>query len=229
MKYFLATQPSQHMIKDQAPPLASYPEKEKTGMARIPGYPLNEYLIILNPHEELRLKVEKSRKELVDNHHLLQPPTGRPNICLVRFSATPMQEEKIVQRLRLIAMEEKPFLVELKDFGSYPMHAIFICIANQPRVLELIRNLKQARPLMKAAGEDPHFMQDPQIALAGRLSKEKYLDVMKEYLHKKFTGRFLADAFLLLKRPKQDRKFEVVRRFNFEYIRVSAAQGVLFS
>ena len=229
MKYFSGTQLSQYMNNDQTPSSPPYPETQKMDRCRLSGYSLNEYLIILNPHEELRLKIEKSRKELVDNHHLQQPLTGRPNICLVRFSAAPMQEEKIVYRLGMIAMEERPFLVELKDFGSYPMNAIFICIANQPRVLELIRNLKQARPLMKAAGEDPHFLQDPQIALAGRLSKEKYLDIMKEYLHKKFTGRFLADAFLLLKRPEQDRKFEVVRRFNFEYIRVSAAQGVLFS
>ena len=228
MKYFSETQPSQYMNNDQTPSSPSYPEIEKMGMTRLPGYPLNEYLIILNPHEELQHKIEKSRKELVDSHHIQPPLTGRPNICLVRFAATPMLEEKIIQRLRMIAMEERPFLVELKDFGSYPMHAIFIQIANQPRVLELIRNLKQARPLMKAAGEDPHFMLDPQIALAGRLSKDKYLDVMKEYLHKKFTGRFLADSFLLLKRPKPDKKFEVVRGFNFEYIQVSAAQGVLF-
>ncbi len=199
-----------------------------TTLIQMPGHKLYEYLLILNPHEELRNKIEKSRKELQDNYHIQQPQTGRPNITLVRFTATKMMEEKIITHLKKIAMAEKPFLVELKDFGSYPMHAIFIRIGNQPRVLQLIKTLKQLRVLMKAAGEDPHFLLDPQIALAGRISKEKYLEAMKEYLHKKFTGRFMADAFLLLRRAKNEKRYEVVRRFEFEYLPVNTTQGSLF-
>ena len=195
----------------------------------MPGHKSYEYLLVLNPHEELRNKIEKSRSELVTHYHITQPPPGRPNVSLVKFKATQMMEEKIINRLQLITMEEKPFVVELQDFGSYPMHAIYIHLANQPRVLQLIKNLKQARLLMKAAGEDPHFLLDPHIALAGRLPKEKYLEAMKEYLHKKFTGRFMADHCLLLKRAKQEKKYQVIRRFDFECIPVSTAQGVLFS
>jgi len=200
----------------------------ETSLMEMPGYKVSEYLLILNPHEELRHKIEKSRQELQDAYHIQQPRTGRPNITLVRFTATKAMEEKIINRLHLIAMAEKPFVVELRDFGSYPMHAIFIRIANQPRVLQLIKNLKQARMLMKAAGEDPHFLLDPQIALAGRIPKEKYLEAMKEYLKKSFTGRFLADAFILLRRGKNEKRYEIVRRFEFEYLPVKAEQGNLF-
>jgi len=201
----------------------------KTTFMQMPGHKSYEYLLVLNPHEELRNKIEKSRSELVTHYHITQPPPGRPNVSLVKFTATQMMEEKIINRLQLITMEEKPFVVELQDFGSYPMHAIYIHLANQPRVLQLIKNLKQARLLMKAAGEDPHFLLDPHIALAGRLPKEKYLEAMKEYLHKKFTGRFMADHCLLLKRAKYEKKYQVIRRFDFECIPVSTAQGVLFS
>ncbi|MBK7557571.1 MAG: 2'-5' RNA ligase family protein [Chitinophagaceae bacterium] len=194
----------------------------------LPGHRLHEYLLVIDPHEELRHKIEKCRQQLTEKYHILQPQTGRPHITLVRFTANPMMEEKIINRLQLIAMAEKPFVVELQDFGSYPMHAIFIKIVNQPRVLQLIKNLKQARRLMKAAGDDPHFLQDPQIALAGRLPKDKYLELMKEYLHKKFTGRFYADAMLLLRRPKNEKRYQIVRRFEFECLPVTTAQGVLF-
>ncbi|MBK6634302.1 MAG: 2'-5' RNA ligase family protein [Chitinophagaceae bacterium] len=194
----------------------------------LPGHRLHEYLLVIDPHEELRHKIEKCRQQLTEKYHILQPQTGRPHITLVRFTANPMMEEKIINRLQLIAMAEKPFVVELQDFGSYPMHAIFIKIVNQPRVLQLIKNLKQARRLMKAAGDDPHFLQDPQIALAGRLPKDKYLELMKEYLHKKFTGRFYADAMLLLRRPKMKKRYQIVRRFEFECLPVTTAQGVLF-
>ncbi|HQY42423.1 MAG TPA: hypothetical protein PLA14_11645, partial [Ferruginibacter sp.] len=164
----------------------------ETVLTQMPGYKVYEYLLMLNPHEGLRHKIEKVRKELQDAYHIHQPHTGRPNITLVRFEATKALEEKIINRLQQIAMAEKPFIVELRDFGSYPMHAIYIRIANQPRVLQLIKNLKQVRMLMKASGVDPHFLLDPQIALAGRIPKEKYLEAMKQYGKKNFTGRFLA-------------------------------------
>lgn len=195
---------------------------------QLPGNRLYEYLLVIDPHEELRHKIEKCRLLLTEKYHLLQPQAGRPNVSLVRFTAVKMTEEKIIRRLQLIAMEEKPFVIELQDYGSYPMHAIFIRIANQPRVLQLIKNLKQARRLMKATGDDPHFLLDPNMALAGRIPKEKYLEAMKEYLHKKFTGRFLADSFLLLKRCKNEKKYQIVKRFEFQCLPVSAAQGVLF-
>ncbi len=195
---------------------------------QLPGHRLHEYLLVIDPHEELRHKIEKSRLALTEKYHIVQPQTGRPNVSLVRFTAVKMMEEKMVQRLQLIAMAQKPFIIELQDYGSYPMHAIFIRIANQPRVLQLIKNLKQARRLMKAAGDDPHFLLDPNIALAGRIPKEKYLEAMKEYLHKKFTGRFMADAMLLLCRPKNEKRYQIVRRFEFQCLPVSTAQGVLF-
>lgn len=200
----------------------------ETISARLPGYTINEYLLVLDPNEALRHKVEKSRQELLENFSIAQPPVGRPHVSLVRFTATAMMEEKLIHRLRVIAMAEKPFMLELKDFGSYPMHAIFIRIANQARVLQLIKNLKQARRLMKTAGEDPHFLLDPHIALAGRIPKEKYLDAMKAYLHKSFTGRFLADAFLLLKRAKDEKRYQVLRRFDFECMPAGISQGMLF-
>ena len=200
----------------------------ETAFTQLPGYVVNEYLLVLNPHEALRHKIEKSRLELTEKYHIAQPPAGRPHVSLVRFVATPAMEEKIIHRLQVIAMEEKPFMVELQDFGSYPIHAIFIRIANQPKVLQLIKNLKQARRLMKTSGEDPHFLLDPNIALAGRIPKDKYLDAMKEYLHKKFTGRFMADAFLMLKRPKNEKRYQVVRRFEFEYVPAEIKQGLLF-
>ncbi len=125
-------------------------------------------------------------------------------------------------------MAEKPFIIELRDYGSYPMHAVFIEIDNQEKVLELIKNLKQARQLMKAGGDEPHFLLDPQMVLAGRLANDKFIEIMKAYAHKKFAGNFLADSFLLLKRNEQEKRYEMVKRFEFEFEAEKKPQGVLF-
>ena len=80
----------------------------ETISARLPGYTINEYLLVLDPNEALRHKVEKSRQELLENFSIAQPPVGRPHVSLVRFTATAMMEQKLIHRLRVIAMAEQP-------------------------------------------------------------------------------------------------------------------------
>jgi 2'-5' RNA ligase len=193
------------------------------------GLHIYEYLLVIDIPGELRKRIEQCRSELTEKYQIIQPNTGRVNVSLVRFSAMKMVEERIIQRLQMIAMDEKQFLVDLQDYGSYPMHAIFIRIANQPRVLQLIKKIKKARSLMKAAGEDPHFLQDPNIVLAGRIENKKYVEAMKEYQHNKFNGRFLADSFILLKRAKEEKKYSVVRKFEFQCTAVLNGQKSLFN
>ena len=81
---------------------------------------------------------------------------------------------------------------------------------------------------MKAGGEDPHFLQDPNIALAGRMENKKYVEAMKEYQHNKFSGHFIADSFLLLKRVKDEKKYNVVKRFECPCTALLNGQSVLF-
>ena len=40
-------------------------------------------------------------------------------------------EERIIQRLRTIAMGFCPFKVELKDYGSFPSHTIYIQVTSK--------------------------------------------------------------------------------------------------
>ncbi len=195
---------------------------------QLPGLHIYEYLLVLNIPGELRERIEEQRSALTEKYCIEQPRAGRPNISLVRFSAMKMMEERIVQKLQLIATEEKPFVIDLQDYGGYPMHAIFIRIANQQRVLQFIKKLKQVRRLMKAAGEEPYFLQDQVIALAGRISKEKYVEAMKEYQYKKFNGKFVADSCILLKRAKNETTYQVARRFEFQLLPVSTVQVALF-
>lgn len=201
----------------------------ETSLFDMPGYRLSEYLLLLDIPEALRHKIEKARAELLEKYLIPQPPTGRPHVALVRFVIPEIMEQKLICRLQNIAMAEKPFLVELNNYGSYPMHSIYINISSRNRVLELIKVLKQARPQMKGGGDDPHFLLDPTIPLAGRIDKRIYIEAVKEYAHKHFTGKFLADALLLLKRKSGEKKYQVVRRLEFQNLPVNALQGKLFS
>lgn len=201
----------------------------EANLFQMPGYRVNEYLLVLDIPEVLRYKIEKARRELLEKYIIPQPPAGRPHVALARFLMPEMMEEKLLYQLQVISMAEKSFLLELKDYGSYPMHSIFIKIANQQQVLQLIKDLKQTKRLMRSGGEDPYFLQDPTIPLAGRIDKKIYIEVIKEYAHKHFSGKFVTDAMLLLKRKSGEKKYQVQRRFEFQNLPVNAAQGDLFS
>ena len=74
----------------------------------------------------------------------------------------------------------------------------------------------------------PHFMLEPHITIGRKLKPWQYEKGWLEYSHKHFTGRFIADGMLLLKRPSGTHKYQVVQRFEFQNLPVTIKQGELF-
>ena len=194
----------------------------------VTGHSLYEYQVVIDIPAALRKRIETDRQQITENYGIVQPPAGRPHISLVRFMAVKKMENKITLQLQQVAMAAKPFTVVLRDYDGYPMHAVFIQIDNQQKVPDLIKNLKSARRLMKAGGDEPHFLLDPQMVLAGRLENDTYIRIMKEYQHKKFAADFVADAFVLLGRNDEEKRYELVKRFEFAFVPEKKPQGVLF-
>lgn len=69
---------------------------------------------------------------------------------------------------------------------------------------------------------------EPHLTIARKLQPWQYEKGWLEFSHKYFTGRFIADAMLLLKRPVGEMKYEIVKRFEFQNLPVSTKQGDLF-
>ncbi|HEV3324122.1 MAG TPA: 2'-5' RNA ligase family protein [Puia sp.] len=190
----------------------------------------NEYLLILNPHEELRGKIQQVKKEFYDAYQAPTALGGKPNVTLVRFTQLALMEERIVQRLRTIAMGYCPFKVELKDFGSFPSHTIFINVTSKLPVRGLVNEIKDIQRLMKLDKDHkPHFIDEPYIPIARKLLPWQYEKGWLEYSGKSFTGRFIADAMLLLKRREGEMAWQISERFVFQNLPVSIRQGQLFS
>ncbi len=195
----------------------------------MPGYRRNEYLIVLVPHEELRNRIFTVKREFYDNYKAPTAIGGKPHVTLVKFDQLEMMEERIVNRLKTIAMGYPPFKVELKDFGSFPSHTIFINVTSKLPIQNLVRELKEAQRLMKSDNEHkPHFVEDPHINIARKLVPWQYEKAWLEYSHRHFTGRFIADSMMLLKRREGDRNYQIVQRFEFLNLPVTTKQGELF-
>ena len=122
-----------------------------------------------------------------------------------------------------------PFKVELKNYGSYPSHTIFINIESKHQVQNLIKELRSAQRLMTInKDQKPHFLDNPNITIARKLLPWQYEKGWMEYSQRHFTGRFIADGMLLLKRRVGDKAYQIVQRFEFMNLPVTTKQGELF-
>jgi 2'-5' RNA ligase len=188
-----------------------------------------EYLLVLHPHEELRNKIMNTKKDFASKFEAPSAEKGAPHITLATFSQLQMMEDRILNRLKMIAMAMPAFKVELKDFGSFPSHTIYINVASQVPIQMLVKSLKPAQSLMKTKEHKPYFNDNPHLTVARKLLPWQYEKGWLEYSHKHFTGRFIASDMLLLRRPEGVKSYHVVQKFEFMNMPVVTTQGKLFA
>ena len=200
-----------------------------TGMT-MPGYGVFEYMLVVYPHADLGNRVMQVKKEFKEAYQVESGTGGKPNMGLVNFLQYEMMEERIINRLRTVAMGYPPFKVELKDFGSFPSHTIYIAITSKVPVQGLVKQIRsEAQRLMKLNDDNkPHFIMEPHLTIARKLKPWQYEKGWLEYSHKHFAGRFIADSMVLLKRPVGEMKYQVVERFTFQNLPIATRQGQLF-
>lgn len=197
----------------------------------IPGYQVNDYMLVINPHSELSNRIFAVREDFAKKFQTDPFKWMRPYIALASFSQYEMMEERITNRVHAIAMGQYPFKVELKDFGSFPSHTIYINVTTKIPLQELVRNLRQdTQRLMKLDEENkPYFIMEPHITVGRKLKPWQYEKAWLEYSHRSFSARFIADSMLLLKRRSGEARYQVAARFEFQNLPVTTRQGELFA
>lgn len=198
-----------------------------TDLALMPGYRLVDYKIILNPHEDLRNRIIKLKKDISDKYGI-PVNSSKPNITLVTFKVWELMEEKLINHLKVLAMGLPPVKIHLKDYGSYPSHLIYINIESKLVIQNLVKELRNAKRLMKSQDNDPYFIQDPYIPIAQRIPSEIFDKAYLEYNHKHFTASFIADNMLLLKKVQGDYGYQVLQYLQFMNLPVAVKQADLF-
>ena len=137
----------------------------------MPGYRLNEYMLVLSPHEELRKRIQSVKKEFAEKFKAPQSVWAKAHLLLARFTQYELMEERVTNRLRSIAMGFHPLKVELKDFGSYPTHSIFINVLSREPIRDLIKEIRESQRLLKLDNDHkPYFTDDPHMVIASKLA-----------------------------------------------------------
>ncbi|MEO6729706.1 MAG: 2'-5' RNA ligase family protein [Ferruginibacter sp.] len=204
--------------------------KERDFTNTISNYKIYEYLLVLNPNEALRDKIMGVKQYFFDTYQNATALYSKPHITLVNFVQYQMMEERLLNRLGVVAMGFPPVKIELKDYGSFPSHTIYINITSKVPIQSLVKNIRTETQRLMTLNKDnkPHFIMEPHLTIARKLQPWQYEKSWLEFSNLHFTGRFIADAMLLLRRPVGEMKYEIIRRFEFKNLPVSTVQGNLF-
>jgi 2'-5' RNA ligase len=196
----------------------------------IPGYRIYEYLLVLSPPKELWEKIMEVKAKFADDYKSDHARLARPQVLLANFVQYEMMQERLVNRLRIVAMGATPFKIELRDFGSFPSHTIYINVVTKVQVQNLVKAVRhESQKLMKLNDDNkPHFILEPHLTIARKLEPWQYEKGWLEYSNKSFTGRFIVDNMVLLRRPVGEMKYQIVQKFEFQNMPVMTKQGELF-
>lgn len=188
-----------------------------------------EYLLVLQPHEALWNEIKFIKEKFASDFDCATARLGLPQITLVRFRQYQATENRIRQTLRAGLKTLQPFKIEMKDFGSFPSHTIYINITSKVQIANTVKVVRQGQKFMKTDKDNkPHFITEPHLTIARKLLPWQYEKGWLEYSHKDFHGRFIADHALLLKR-KQGEKYKPVEKFIFQNEKEEIMQRDLFA
>ncbi len=210
-------------------PVANEEALYKNSAVQMPAYPTYDYLLIIAPHEALWEEIMSIKQRFAKKYHCPVALGTKPYLTLLSFMQRGIAEEKIVNRLKAIAMSQSPIKVELKDFGTFPSHTIHINVTSKVPLMHLAKALKEVQPLLKYHSDiKPFFINEPHVTIARKLLPWQHEKAWLEYSNTSFSGRFIAHKMTLIKRKVDNLSYQHVADFEFLNAGAAATQGNLF-
>lgn len=188
------------------------------------------YLLLIEPHPDLVDRINNIKQDFSLKYKFPEALHSKPHITLVSYTQYTSYESRIRQRLRYIAMEKAPMMIELSNYGSFPSHTIFVNVISRATIQALVTKIRTRVQAMMKLDKDhnPHFIMDPHITVARKLKPWQYEQGWLEYSNQQFSGKFIANAMVLLRKDLDDSKYTLVETFDFMNTPVSATQAMLF-
>jgi 2'-5' RNA ligase len=192
-------------------------------------YPVYDYELVFRPTENLRRRLDLVRKAMQQKAPTAFYNLGRNHLLLASFSQYAMMEEKMVQRLRRMAMSMPPFKMSLENFGAFAPHTIYFAFQPSPGFDRLQAMLRAEKHLMKVINQEPRIAGMPKIVVAQKLNISLFDLWWNSFERKKFHASMLVDSMLLLRRRQGERHWQILDRFEFNNLPAEVHQGTLFS
>ena len=175
---------------------------------------INEYLLIIQPHEDLYNKIMGIKKQFAEKYDCPTAMYSKPHITLVNFVQWEMQEKKFVSRLKNIFESATPFRVSINGFGSFPTHTIYANVQTKNDIVDLVKSTKSAQSLLSFNVKNKaHFITEPHITIARKLLPWQYEKGWLEYSNTSFSASFMVNEAVLLKKHIDAKKYNIATSF----------------
>lgn len=186
----------------------------------IPGTKVYEHLLVISPHEELWARIMAIKEEFAHKFHSDFAKLGKPHLTVANFIQTEMSAERIDKALTNFALHTAPFIMHLDGFCGIPSHNIHIVNKTKEPLRQMVQLLKKNLLCVTAYNEanKSFFIEDPHINIARKLSFDQYEQAWLEFKDRDFKASIIADSLIWLKRPVDTKKYQLVKRFDFQNI-----------
>ena len=175
---------------------------------------INEYLLIIQPHEDLYNKVMSLKKSFAEKYDCPLAMYTKSHITLVNFVQWEMREQSLLQRMKNLIECSNPFQVSIDGFGSLPSHTIYMNIQTKSNITELVKSLRPIQSLMTLSKDHkPHFILEPHLTIARKLKPWQYEKAWLDYSHLNFTANFGVNKAILLRRQVDTKKYFQIASF----------------
>jgi 2'-5' RNA ligase len=162
---------------------------------------INEYLLVIQPHEDLYNKLLEIKTNVAANYKCPQALHIKPSIAILKFMQIEMLEEKLVQNIKQTVASINPFMITLNGFGSLPTHTLFIKVSSSNCLTELTKQLKSIQSVLQYSKDvKPHFITEPHIIIAKKLLHWQYEQAWKQFNQQNYTAKCLVNKLVLLKK-----------------------------
>lgn len=175
---------------------------------------VSEYLLILQPHEDLYNKILDIKRSFADTYDCPMAAFLKPQLTLLKFTQFEMHEARIIHKLEQVMATSVPCKIDLEGFGSFPSHSIYINVKTKRPIARLVKELRPIQLLLKFDEEHkPHFIAEPNITIARKLLPWQYEKSWLEYSNTPFTASFMAINAILLKRKVGNKSYSIAANF----------------
>ena len=195
----------------------------------MPGYRINEYRLAIPLSPDMQEKIMHIRTGLHEKYRVALPFQLKPGLTILHCYAYEGMEAKLLERIQQVAMRIQSFKVELQNFSAYPSHTVYVNVLTKSPFNDLVKELKIIKSITRVPEHDPQFIKEPHLIIAQKLKPFQFTRMWLDCEHTSFTGRFIADHMVLVKRNELTPRYEVVRPFKFSGLAMGVKQGALFA
>jgi 2'-5' RNA ligase len=174
-----------------------------------------EYILVVQPGKELGKQILDTRSGFEETYHQVHPGRiNHPYIKLASFRAKEAMESTIERWIQRICAGQECFPVMLNNFSGFPTGKLFVRVQYHEPFLKLASGLSVIDDYIKSYGcPSAKIVSHPHVTIANRLPADMYTKAMLDYSQRDFSGSFMVEEVLLLKRKNHSEEFKKINLF----------------